>query len=143
MGQYESKIVIPYNEPTYNYPTTKNSLSILKPNFTVNDTSIENIINKNITDLTNIVDKYKKLDAPIIINNNNICSSWGNYNNAKYKNYDNQCLIIDGQNERSCLSNADLVSCSNYYSDGIVNNFNILDTNKILNNVNDKISIGT
>ena len=116
------------------------NITISKPIIKLNDASIENIINSNISNLSDILNKYTNLDAPIIINNKKtICDEWGNYNNGKYKLNTNQCLFEQGQ--RSCMSNSKLVSCSNYYNDGKINNFNNIDPNNILKLASDRISL--
>ena len=142
--------------PTYvtaNIPTIPNTtkykiqqntpLSSVTPNIKGSDMSLQNIIDKNIITLSTILDKYKNIDVPIIVNNNNICADWGNYNNGKYKLNTNQCLNING--DRACVSGSDLgsglVTCSNYYSDDYINKLNFIDTNKILNTVKQKISV--
>ena len=116
------------------------NITISKPIIKLNEASIENIINSNISKLSDILNKYTNLDAPIIINNKKtICDEWGNYNNGKYKLNTNQCLIEQGQ--RSCISNSKLVSCSNYYNDGKINSFNNIDPNNILKLASDRISL--
>ena len=116
------------------------NITISKPIIKLNDTSVQNIINSNISKLSAILNKYTNLDAPIIINNNKtICDAWGDYNNGKYNLNTNQCLIEQGQ--RSCISNKTLVSCSNYYDDGKINTHNNIDPNNILKLASDKISL--
>ena len=127
------------SEPNTTNVTVPN-ITISKPIIKLNDTSVQNIINSNISKLSDILKKYINLDAPIIINNNKtICDTWGDYNNSKYKSNTNQCLIEQGQ--RSCISNKTLVSCSNYYDDGKINNRNNIDTNNILKLASDRISL--
>ncbi len=106
---------------------------------TLDDSVTQNMVNGYISNVSGILNKYKNIDVPIIINNiNTICDPWGNYKNGKYKLNTNQCLIVQGQ--RSCLSNSNLVSCSKYYDDNI-NALNKIDTNKILKSIKDKIVI--
>lgn len=142
----------PYN--TYSITTNKFNLGNkiehfipdISTNIVVDDRIVQNIITNNITTMSPILDKYRNLDVPIIINNNKICDPWGNYNNGKYSkgNYktdNNQCLIVDGQHERTCLTGSDTVSCSNYYDDGYINNLNVIDINNILNTIKQRILI--
>lgn len=144
----ESFGIIEPNEPEENAPDTvpiitssiTPNISVSKETIKLDDAPVQNIINSNISNLSDILNKYTNLDVPIIINNNKtICDSWGNYNNGKYKLNTNQCLIEQGQ--RACISNAKLVSCSNYYDDGRINTLNNIDPNKILKSAADKILI--
>ena len=104
-----------YNIRNQNYSGTARSII-------GNDMSLQSIIDKNILDLSTILNKYKNIDVPIIINNNNICGDWGNYDNSI-----------------SADSSTNLVTCSNYYSDESINNLNIINTDNILNTVKTKI----
>lgn len=121
-------------------PIIKESFST--PTINLDNSSAQTIFDEYISKLSFILNKYTNLDVPIIINNDKtICDSWGNYNNGKYNLKTNQCLIENGQ--RACLSNNNLVSCSNYYdaNKGKINTLNKIDTQTILNLVKERILI--
>ena len=103
----------------------------------ITDASTQNKIFNYITSLTTLLNKYKYIDAPISINNNGtMCDNWGSYNNGEYSSSLNSCLNMDfqGQYNRTCLSNNNLVSCSNYYNDGEIENLNNINTDELVNN---------
>ena len=96
-----------------------------------------------ITSLATLLNKYNYIDAPININNNGkMCEDWGNYSNGDYSSSLNNCLNISGQNDRTCLNNNSLVSCSKYYSDGQIENLNTIDTDELVNNSKYNIYLG-
>ena len=111
----------------------------------ITDASTQNKIFNYITSLTTLLNKYKYIDAPISINNNGtMCDNWGSYNNGEYSSSLNSCLNMDfqGQYNRTCLSNNNLVSCSNYYNDGEIENLNNINTDELVNNAKYNIYLG-
>ena len=99
------------------------------------DGNIKNKIFNYITSLTTLLNKYNYIDAPIPINNNGkMCDAWGGYSNGEYSASLNSCINIPGQNNRTCLNNNNLVSCSKYYDDGEIENLNSINTNDMVNN---------
>jgi hypothetical protein len=96
-----------------------------------------------LTSLASLLNKYNYIDAPITMNNNGkMCENWGNYSNGEYNASLNSCLNIPGQNDRTCLNNNTLVSCSKYYNDGQIENLNNIDTNELVNNSKYNIYLG-
>ena len=113
------------------------------PDIIVDNKPINDMITAYSNNLAIALSHYNILDFPITINNDNkLCDSWDTYNNSKYKSKDNQCLIVDGQTERKCLSNSNLVPCSNYYNNININKLNFVDTNQILNTFNINMQSG-
>jgi hypothetical protein len=144
-------------------PNTKESFTVdqaaLKINTTneLNNLQITNVntqakIYDYILLLSTILDKYKYIDAPIsITNDGKICDAWGMYNNGAYKFNNNSCINIPGQQNRNCLSNNLLSSCSNYYDDDKIESLNNMKIDEIftstkynifldINNLNSDIS---
>jgi len=117
-------------------------------NSQLNKLNITDVITQNkiftyITSLATLLNKYNNIDAPITINNNGkICENWGNYSNGAYNASLNSCIKLPGQNDRSCLNNNSLVSCSKYYSDGQIEDLNNINTNDLVNNSKYNIYLG-
>ena len=117
-------------------------------NSQLNKLNITDVITQNkiftyITSLATLLNKYNNIDAPITINNNGkICDAWGNYSNGAYNASLNSCIKLPGQNDRSCLNNNSLVSCSKYYSDGQIEDLNNINTNDLVNNSKYNIYLG-
>lgn len=99
----------------------------------ITDDGIKSSIHNYIKTFAHFLDTYKKIEIPITVNNNGICSDWGSYNNNQYQNQKNNCITIE--NDKKCLSNNALVSCSNYYDDGIINNLSNINVQTILDTV--------
>jgi hypothetical protein len=99
----------------------------------ITDDGIKTSILNYIKTFASFLDTYKKIEVPITVNNNGICSDWGSYNNNQYKNQKNNCIKIE--NDIKCLSNNSLASCSNYYNDGIINNLSNINVQTILDTV--------
>lgn len=103
-------------------------------NININDSDIQSKLYTYLLSLTNILNTYKTIDAPITINNNgNMCNNWDMYNNGEYKEYTNTCITIPGEADKKCLVNNYLTSCSNYYDDGVIEKLNNINTTDILN----------
>ena len=98
----------------------------------VTDIGIQSKVIQSMVSFSQFLNNYKTLEVPIIINNNgNICDNWGTYGNSKYVNQKNNCIKIDGDNQ--CVYNNNTVSCSDYYSDGIINELSKINTKDLLN----------
>ena len=70
-----------------------------------------------------LFNKYNNLNIPInIANNNAICDVWGAKNIENANN--NNCIKLPNSNDMQCLNNNSITSCSNYYQDGVINNYN-------------------
>lgn len=108
----------------------------------ISDSTIKNIATNNLKFLSDVLNTYANLDAPITINNDgNMCFQWGEYNNSKYSSNDNKCLVIDPtNNKRQCLDpGGNLSSCSNYYSDDTINKLNNIDIISILSTAKNSV----
>ena len=126
---------------TANTPRNTQVISNPTTDIKLNDKSINDMITSYTDNLAIALSNFNILDLPITINNNNkLCEPWGTYNNSKYKSKDNQCLIVDGETERKCLLNSNLVPCSNYYSN--INNLNFVNTDAISSRFKENINKG-
>ena len=122
------------NEDLTNKELTMEELNIqnILENKGITNITIKNKIMSNVKELQTLLEKTKYMDAPISINNNGkVCDDWSMYNDNKYSKYDNSCIQINNSQERKCLSNSILTSCSNYYDDGKIDKLNIINTNEI------------
>tara|TARA_B110000305_G_scaffold220455_1_gene262321 strand:+ start:252 stop:1118 length:867 start_codon:yes stop_codon:yes gene_type:complete len=92
---------------------------------------------KYFTEFQSMLNHADDMDAPITLNNNgNECEPWGDtYADGKYKNYNNNCIKLDGSTKRQCLSNNVLTSCSRYYKNGKVEKLSKVNTNDIMDNM--------
>ena len=153
-----------HNTPLHNTPLKKSNKLNTKEGFTdntgandalkkeiseeLNKLNIKDVLTQKkiftyLTSLAALLNKYNYIDAPITINNNGkMCDNWGNYSNGAYNASLNSCLNIPGQNDRTCLNNNSLVSCSKYYNDGEIENLNNIDTNELVNNSKYNIYLG-
>ena len=137
------------NEPfttNNNNNTTTNTESKLSLEEQKLDNELETNDIKDITTKTKIINyflefqkmlkKADTMDAPITINNNGSqCEPWDTYANGKYKNYNNNCIKLDGSTIRKCLSNNRLTSCSRYYKDDTIERLSKVATDDIMNNL--------
>ena len=108
--------------------------------------SSKNAINTQLQSINTIFDKYKTLDPAITVNNNElICDSWVGYDTTDTSNpYDstlNNCKVVEesGTGDKQCLSDNVLISCSNFFNDGIINKLTSIDLSIIKKNTRDKI----
>ena len=126
----------------------KNSELKEEINTELNKLNITDVISHNkifnyLISLAKILDKYSYIDAPITINNNGkMCEDWGDYSNGDHAASLNSCINLPGQNDRTCLSDNNVVSCSNYYSDGQIEKLCTIDTNDLVNNSKYNIYLG-
>ena len=104
----------------------------------ITDIGIQSRVINYVVEFSKLLENYKVLQVPITINNTGtICDDWGNYGNNMYKDLNNNCTLINGDNK--CLRNNNLVSCSNYYNDDTINDFSKIDTEDILNDMKYKL----
>ena len=78
----------------------------------INNKTIKNALNKELSSLKKIIYKYSIIDPSININNNNFLCDNSKSNNCMIKN-------TSTDNEATCLFNHVPVSCSNYFDDYI------------------------
>ena len=134
-----------FSDNTVSDDVLKEEINKVLVNLNITDASIQNKVFTYITSLSTILNKYKFIDAPISVNNNGtLCDNWGSYNNSAYSSSLNSCLNMNfqGQYNRTCLSNNNLVSCSNYYSDGKIDKLNNINTDELVNNAKYNIYLG-
>ena len=128
-----------YNESFYNDGNL--SLEQLRQQNELESMDIKDIETKTkiigyFTEFQKLLTKADSMDAPISINNNgNECEYWDNYDNGKYKDYNNKCIKITNSTTRQCLSNNVLTSCSRYYKDGKIERLSKVNTNDIMDNL--------
>lgn len=93
-------------------------------------------LSNNLTMLKDVLDRYKTIDIPIIINNSGtLCTSWANYEDNKFNFPTNQCKALPGESDRQCPDDMNLLnSCSIFYSDDYINKQNIIDVNTLIKN---------
>lgn len=111
-------------------------------NINIPDITTKNIVVQSIKDLQTGLQRFSNIDAPISINDDgNTCTTWGNYNNGKYRANDNNCIIVDNTNNiRKCLrANGGLATCNNLYSDGYIDRMNNIDTQPLLEQIQSQI----
>ena len=121
----------------------KEEINIELNKLNITDVSTQKKIFNYLTSLAKTLDKYSYIDAPITINNNGkMCENWGSYSNGAYTSSLNSCIKIPGQNDRTCLTNNNLVSCSKYYNDGKIEEYNEIDTNELVNSSKYNIYLG-
>jgi hypothetical protein len=101
--------------------------------FTVALSMSDSDIVQELDPLKTILYLYENLNIPIILaDDNKICAPWGSYQNSKYQNNDNQCLLLNSY--RQCFSSLDnktLVQCSNLYSNNLIENANQVQVNNL------------
>jgi hypothetical protein len=121
----------------------KEEINIELNKLNIKDVNTQKKIFTYITSLQKLLNKYNNLDVAITINNNGqLCDNWGNYSNGAYNASKNSCLNIPGQNEKTCLNNNSLVSCSKYFDDGEIDNLININTNDLVNNSKYNIYLG-
>ena len=106
------------------------------------DITTKQIIKNNIIKLIEKIKQYATLDIPITINNDGeSCALWNNYDNNKYKEKNNQCIIMDNSQGRVCLNNNGAISsCNMYYDDNVINNLNKIDILPLLTETQQKMN---
>jgi hypothetical protein len=123
-----------HTNETFTDDDLKTSLTAELNRLKITDIGIQSRVIENMIKFSQLLDTYKILQVPITINNNGvICDQWGAYENSKYDNQNNNCIKINGDNK--CLSRNSIVSCSNYYSDTIIDEYSKINTESLLNDI--------
>ena len=98
----------------------------------ITDVGVKNKLINYMVTFKDYLKDFKDLQVPITINNlGKVCDPWDTYNNSIYKQYNNECININ--EDRKCLSTGNVVSCSNFYSDGKINELNKINIDDIIN----------
>ena len=130
------------NTPDSNPLQSNNEKFINLDNINIPDITTKNIVVQSLKDLKTGLQRFSNIDAPISINDDgNTCTTWGNYNNGKYRANDNNCIIVDNTNNiRKCLrANGGLATCNNLYSDGYIDRMNNIDTQPLMEQIQAEI----
>lgn len=93
-------------------------------------------IEQRLTPLNNYLTKFRNLNLPVSFTDEaTICNPWGIYQNNKYINNENICLMVDNSGTRKCLTGSEnvLVPCSKIYADGVLETANTINTSEVYN----------
>jgi len=88
----------------------------------VADSTTRDILQTQLTNLQDLLNRYATLDIPIIMNDTGqICSMWSDYSNGRYRQQQNQCLALDNTNILKCLNATGTPNtCNNIMADGYI-----------------------
>jgi hypothetical protein len=113
----------------------KNQLS------SISDSTTQENLNKELTNLQALLKRYSTLDIPIVMNDaGKICSMWGEYSNGRYRQEKNQCLALDNTNILKCLDTSGTPStCGNMMTDGYISSKSHIKYQPMLNSATSKI----
>ena len=89
-----------------------------------------------LSNFKNTIDRFKYLEIPITITNTGRkCSDWGNYENGKYEIHQNTCIKMEGRSINQCLVNGEVLSCNDFFTNGVIDKNNNIDTKVIYDRV--------
>lgn len=99
------------------------------------------VIDQRLSKLKHFMDKYKKLQVPINVDDNGvICNNWANDPKERYSNVNNNYCQLSGT-KAYCLNNkSDLTTCNKLYNQEI-QRMAIVDTDSLINGGFSKLKI--
>ena len=85
-----------------------------------------------LSNFKNTLDRFKYLEIPITITNTGRkCGDWGNFENGKYDIHQNKCIKMEGRSINQCLVNGEVLSCNDFFTNGVIDKNNNIDTKAI------------
>ena len=107
----------------------------------ITDSTTQEIIKTQLSNLQTLLNRYSSLDTPIIMNDaGEMCSMWNDYSGGKYRQQQNQCLDLDNSNILKCLDSTGTPStCNNIMADGYITSKSIINYQPILDSATSTI----
>ena len=100
----------------------------------ISDSTTQENLSKELSNLQTLLQRYASLDIPIVMNDSGkICSMWSEYSNGRFRQQQNQCMALDDNtlltntpvlgntNILKCLDTSGTpTSCNNIMTDGYI-----------------------